>query len=315
MITCIGTIIADILIKPVDKLPKAGELELTDDICLSPGGSAANTAVMLSRTGSKVNLLGSIGNDSLGSYLLGEYDKENVNSSGIKIYNEVNSTAILVIINKKGERSFIAKYGAERIYNIDSIAWDVISKSKHLHFGGYYTFKNLVSENAAILFKKAKEFKVITSLDTIWDHTGNWMNNIKPVLPYVDFFMTNRDEGFHITGEKSPENIAKVLLDSGGNTIIVKLDKEGCYICNKEIKLKIPAYVTESIDSTGSGDAFASGFITGLNRNLPLDKCCKLANAYGSLNIRKMGATGGIEFHAQIKSFIKDVEPALLDQI
>jgi len=311
MITCIGTIIADILIKPVDRLPGQGELSMTEKIQLSPGGSAANTSVMLARTGSKVSLLGTLGNDSIGEYLMREYQKELVRTDGIKIFPATGSTAIIVCINSKGERSFIAKYDNEYNYSLEHIRWEEIKKSRHLHFGGFYTFKNLVGANAAALFKKAKNLGLTTSLDTIWDHTGKWLDNIRPCLPYVDFLMTNREEGLRITTKSTPKEISKSLIDAGANTVVVKLDKDGSLLHNTELDLLIPPYPAAVMDNTGAGDAFSAGFITGLMKKLPLYKCCKLGNAFGSLNVRAMGATGGIQSWDQITTFLKESDPEL----
>lgn len=46
---------------------------------------------------------------------------------------------------------------------------------------------------------------------------------------------------------------------------------------------------TNAVDATGAGDLFASGFIYGLVKGLPLEDCCKLGACSGGSVIRALG--------------------------
>jgi hypothetical protein len=61
-----GILVADHLCAPIDHLPAAGELVLTDDLPLQIGGCAANTAIDLARLGVRVGILGCVGQDPSG---------------------------------------------------------------------------------------------------------------------------------------------------------------------------------------------------------------------------------------------------------
>ena len=57
MIFCVGSINLDFITR-VEKLPKAGETILGEDLMIFPGGKGANQALAASRAGSDVKLIG-----------------------------------------------------------------------------------------------------------------------------------------------------------------------------------------------------------------------------------------------------------------
>jgi sugar/nucleoside kinase (ribokinase family) len=75
-ILCIGDMCADIFSSPIERLPEPGQLGLTDEIAVYPGGNALNTAIALSRMGEQVAIAGSVGDDALGSLLLNQFPLE-----------------------------------------------------------------------------------------------------------------------------------------------------------------------------------------------------------------------------------------------
>ena len=50
-VICLGILVADLVARPVDQFPERGRLLLSDEMKLSAGGCAANTAAGLARMG------------------------------------------------------------------------------------------------------------------------------------------------------------------------------------------------------------------------------------------------------------------------
>ena len=69
-VICLGILVADIFASPLESLPTAGQLGLTDRFLLGAGGCATNTAACLSRLGRKVRVLGKVGDDLFGDFVL-----------------------------------------------------------------------------------------------------------------------------------------------------------------------------------------------------------------------------------------------------
>jgi sugar/nucleoside kinase (ribokinase family) len=68
----------------------------------------------------------------------------------------------------------------------------------------------------------------------------------------------------------------------------------------------IPTYIKiKAVDTTGAGDSFVAGFLTGITRNLSLYECGKLANAVGTHCVMAAGASTGIKSYEEMVSFMK----------
>jgi len=64
-VVCLGILVADVLVRPVDGLPDPGTLALVDSIDLRGGGCALNTSSALARLGLATAAVGKVGADPL----------------------------------------------------------------------------------------------------------------------------------------------------------------------------------------------------------------------------------------------------------
>ena len=75
LIACVGMIATDIIAKPIDELPGLGLLQPVDSIAVSTGGCAINASIDLAKLGFDVSLIGSVGDDFFGKFVLDELHK------------------------------------------------------------------------------------------------------------------------------------------------------------------------------------------------------------------------------------------------
>ena len=106
-IACIGILCADIMGKTIDQLAEKGKLSLVDSISLHAGGCAANVAIALSKIGLPPAIIGKVGDDSLGNYLINTLKNESINVEGLQIDSQVSTSASMVMISDDGERTII----------------------------------------------------------------------------------------------------------------------------------------------------------------------------------------------------------------
>jgi len=111
-VSCVGVITADVFAKPVEKLPEKGLLSKVDQIQLSVGGCASNAAIDLVKLGMKAQLFGRIGNDSFGRFVKGEIESAGVNTEGLYISDNVQTSSSVVAVNADGERSIMHCFGS-----------------------------------------------------------------------------------------------------------------------------------------------------------------------------------------------------------
>lgn len=291
----LGVFVVDVLGRPIDRFPKKGELELFDQLEIHSGGCANNTAIALARLGISVGAVGKIGKDHFGDLILQSLNDNNVDTIGIKRDGNVNTSFTFVAIASDGERSFCHYIGANGVFNLDSINWDLIKTTKILHIAGALVMPQFDGNPMAKVLQKAKTLGITTSLDTAWDATGKWLETLEPCLPFVDIFLPSFTEAQHLTGKSDLTEISAFLRNYGINTIGIKMGIEGSYIFSDDEKLYIPAYSVDIVDATGAGDAYVAGFLTGTIKGWDLKTTAELASAAGAACVTAIGTTTGIK--------------------
>jgi sugar/nucleoside kinase (ribokinase family) len=304
-VACLGILVADVITKPVDEYPKRGQLVLCDQIELHSGGCAGNTGIGLARLGSDVAVLGKVGADGFGDFVIDRLTRECCDCSGIVRDRDTNTSATCVLVHGDGERSFIHNVGANAKIKPDDVNMGIVRSAKILHYAGHNLMPGFDGAPAASILKAAREAGLTVCLDTAWDATGQWMKLIEPCLPYVDICLPSFDEAKLITGKESPRDVAAVLMDHGVKTVGLKMGTEGCYVRTEREEITLPIYRVVPTDATGAGDAFVAGFLRGVLAGWDLEWTARLANAVGALCVTGIGTTQGIRDWKETLAFME----------
>ena len=307
-VACIGILVTDLIAKPVDKLPEAGLLERIDSIGLYSGGCAMSAGIDMSKLGLKTAVLGKIGNDSFGEFLKSELQKYNVNCDGLAVDPTVQTSASVVLSASGGERSFLHCIGANGTYGYADVDFGIIQNSKIVFVAGTMLMDAFDGEASAVVLRMAKEMHKTTVLDTAWDSKGRWMNVLKPCMPHIDYFLPSMEEAVMLSGRKDPKEICDVFLEMGAKNVVIKNGEDGCYVHKDGELIDTPPYKCNAVDTTGAGDSFCAGFITGLIKGLDIVECGKFANAVGAHCVMEKGATTGIKSYEEIREFMEKNE-------
>lgn len=294
-ITCLGILVADLVGKPVDQYPERGKLVLVDQLELHSGGCAANTGVALAKIGIDTAIIGKVGNDGLGDFMVSALERNGVDTRGVARDTEVGTSGTMVVVHSDGERDFIHYLGANATLVEDDINWDIIKGSKILHVAGSFLMPAFDGQPTANVLKKAQEMGIITTIDTAWDSKGRWMSALEPCLPYVDYAVPSIEEARMVTGQKDPADVAKVFMDHGVKVVGLKMGEKGSYIRTADTEISVPRFTVNAIDALGAGDSFAAGFLTGVLKGWDLEKTGRFANAVGACCVMALGATTGIK--------------------
>ena len=309
-IVCAGILVADVLGKPVDHLPEKGKLGLVEKMSLQIGGCAANFAIDLAKLGLKTTIIGKIGDDNFGRFLLETLNLEKVDVSGLKLDKNVSTSASMVMISGDGERSILHSLGANAKFSFDDINLNLIKESKIMLIAGTFLMPDFDGEGTEKLLKFANENEVICCMDTAWDSKGEWLRKIESSLQYLDWFMPSYDEACEMSGKKDPEEIALFFQLKGVKNVIIKLGIKGCFVKQiNENGYRVPAFEeVKAIDTSGAGDSFCAGFIAGLYLGWDIPECAKFANAVGAHCIMQIGTTAGIKSVKETLRFMRDYE-------
>lgn len=309
-VACIGIFVADCIAKTVDKIPERGKLGLIDSLNLYTGGCAMNAAADMKKLGADVALIGMVGNDGFGSFMLGEVNKLGIPTDGIKVSNDYATSASAVLVDGGGERTFLHSLGCNAHFTDSDVNYDVIRDAKVVFVAGTMLMPNFDGEPCARVLKKCKEMGKITVLDSAWDDTGRWMDVLRPCMPYIDYFIPSIDEArMFAGGREDVKDIADYFFDLGAKHVAIKVGKDGCYV--RETKdsegITLPTYLGfKPVDTTGAGDSFCSGFLYGLTHGMNMAESAQLANAVATHCVMAVGASTGIRSFEEIQQFMKE---------
>jgi len=307
-IVCVGQITADVVVNWTEEIPERGKSEFVERIQLHNGGCACNTAIDLAKIGTSVGIVGKVGTDGFGDFLISLMKDNGVNTTGIKRAARVNTSSTVVLVDPDGERRFLHYSGANAKLRIDDIDFEMIKGAKILHLAPIYLLPGLDRKSAAKLLKKAKEMGISTSLDTAWDAKNQWLDIIEQSLPYTDIFLPSLDEAKMISKKESLSDVAKFFLSYGIKIVGLKMGKKGCYIRTEKDEIRIPAFKVKAVDTTGAGDAFVAGFLTGMINGWDLELTGKFANAAGACCIMEVGAPQGTRPLEKILELMRKAE-------
>ena len=303
---CAGIIVADMVCQPIAKLPPAGGLTKTDRIEFSIGGCSANMAVDMVRLGLTVGLSGRVGQDLFGREIRDRLNVSNVDTGRLE-FSPTSPTSSTFVLNVRGEdRRFIHCVGANAEYDGQELTEEAIRQAKSLFVGGFGLMESLTAERAIRLFQIARQTGVATALNVVLPENTETMEWLTPVLPWTDFFFCNNDEAGRITGQSDPVRQAEELRNFGAKTAVVTQGDRGVVLISPEARLRAGVYPVQPVDGTGTGDAFASGFLFGLLRGEGLRQSLTFGTAMGASCVRSMGATTGVFNATELIDFVRN---------
>jgi sugar/nucleoside kinase (ribokinase family) len=288
-VLCIGQVVADVVVRPVDALPVSGRTNLVQDLQVCSGGCAANTAAVLSKLGADVRLTALIGKDVLGDAALADLKQTGLRLDAVLRDSTHPTSAVIVLISSNCERSFIYRAGGNEMFSNGHLPDALLKSAGIVHVGGALKMLRLDLEE---LFARAKSFGATTSLDTDWDPNGLWMKRLRGALPKTDYLITNEEEAAMLAGKGDPRQAARELLARGAGTVIVKRGEKGSMFFSNSVEIELPAYRVEVRDTTCAGDSFVAGFLLGVSRNAPVAEAMRLGNAAGALSTTQLSHRG-----------------------
>lgn len=246
----------------------------------SGGGSAANTAVALSRIGINTGFIGKVGEDGEGDFLLDSL--EGIDKRGVK-RGGMSGIALCLLI--KGERSIIIFPNANDTLKIDNIdkgyaeSCDLIHLTSFLGDSPFDAQKTLISS-------LSPEIKVSFDPGILYAKRG--INALMPILRKTEIFFPEKKELEILTGKSWKEG-AREILNLGTKIIAMTAGEEGSHIFTAAEDFHVDAPKITVVDTTGAGDVYAAGFLASYLKGKSLKESALDATALASRSITGFG--------------------------
>ena len=108
---------------------------------------------------------------------------------------------------------------------------------------------------------------------------------------YVDIVLANEDEAKAFSGANRETEALNILAEKT-DIAVVKVGPRGSHIARDRKVWKVEAVGDGmAVDTTGAGDLWAAGFLFGLVKGYPLERCGAIASACGYEVCQTVGAS------------------------
>lgn len=302
----VGVLVADHMCAPIDRLPHAGELLVTDQLLLTIGGCASNAAMDLARVGVEVSVVGCVGDDAFGTFVVETLRTGGADTRLIRRLSDIGTSATLIVNIRGQDRRFIHTLGANARLTAADIPWDEVRRSKVLYVGGYLLMPALDQLELAELFSQARTAGVTTVLDVVLPGPGDYWHRLEKLLPHTDVFLPNTDESKVVTGLADPKAQADFFHAAGASTVVITCGGEGTYLRSKDLKLFAEVFRFPFVGGTGAGDAFDAGYIAGLLQGLGPRDCLAWGSVLGGSCVRSISATESVFTRDEAEAYLRE---------
>jgi ribokinase len=303
-LVCLGHVLYDIRCY-VDGFPLPDKLSImAGRLKHSGGGSAANVAVNSTKLGLKTGMIGKVGFDEYGWFVVQNFRNYGVNTDHILVDFKNPTGVSLIIVNGKGVPEFIQMIGASDPILPKEIQAEYIQRTRHLHMSGT-NLEALIHASTI-----AKNSGVPVSFDSGRKKSELGFKRLKPVLKNVDTLIINRHEAkvmLSLEGNAKTSDVAKVMKKKIGKdkTYVIKGGKENILVCSPNGDLVVPSFKVAVKDTIGAGDAFDAGFLAAFLRGKSLKDAVVYGAACGSLKCTKEGAQSAPD-KSTLETFLKE---------
>lgn len=272
---------------------------------LSLGGSAGNTIRAMACMGCQTGFIGKVGADTTGDFFTQAL--ENLGIAPVIFRGKERSGKCVSLISPDGERTMVTHLGAALELKAEEIDPSIFEGYDCLYIEGYLVQDHTLLRHTIATAKQCG-LKIAIDLASFNVVAENLDFLREIVAEYVDILFANEDEAKAFTGEQEPINALQAISEICPLTI-VKIGMRGALIKHEGEVVHVGIMAAaKRVDTTGAGDFYAAGFLTGMCRGLSLRQCGTIGAIAAGQVIEVVGTTFGQERWDELRRLVSKVE-------
>lgn len=289
-VAVVGSINMDLVVS-CERLPAAGETILGTDFQRFGGGKGANQALAAARMGASVTLIGKVGQDEAGQFLVDDLQGSGVDTARIGRVPGPTGTAIITVA-ASGTNTIVVVPAANALLTIEDAeaARDVIANSD------------------ALLMQLEVPMPTVVATAGIAREAGvPVFMNPSPVQPLpaelldgLAYLVVNESELAALTAGTA--QITR-LFEAGVQRIVLTLGERGARLIEPGATSEVRPFAVPTVDPTAAGDAFLGALAATLSER-GLANALEAASAAGALAASTMGAQPSLPTLAEVDAFL-----------
>ncbi|MAV34342.1 MAG: hypothetical protein CMJ59_02695 [Planctomycetaceae bacterium] len=306
-----GEACVDLILRPfkLDRPLYDSATQMIEPIRLVSGGIVPNAGIAMARLGTRIGAICVLGDDPWGQFLRAQLSHNGVDTEAIEVRPGTATSATAVLIAEDGGHTFAFHAGASQLINRQTCLarLDLFSQARIALVGYYHLLPNLEADLPEVL-KAIRGVGCQTALDTA--NGGGALQPLDQMLPLLDFYIPSFVEGQQQTGHSDPQQMIRTYRRYAKSAVLgIKRGADGVLLSpSKEEFLDVPAVSPPGpvVDTTGAGDAFLAGLISGLLRKLDLPSAARVGAAAGACCVTGRGGSQGLRDWDQTLQLLGD---------
>lgn len=271
------------------------------------GGSAANTIAGLAALGCKTGFIGKVCDDELGDVFRHDITAVGVTYATPPLDDDPPTARCLIVVTPDAQRTMHTFLGAAVELGPEDIDPDLIGGAQITYLEGYLWDRPKAKEafrTAATIAREAGRKVALTLSDVfcVERHRDSFRDLIDG---HVDILFGNEDEMRALYQTETLEDAFSAVRGECGIVAITRSEK-GSLIMEGPTLYEVPAApIDRIVDTTGAGDLYAAGFLSGLTQGKHLAECGRL----GSLAAAEILTHYGARPESDLRGWIAERSP------
>ncbi|EOQ0213406.1 aminoimidazole riboside kinase [Escherichia coli] len=267
-----------------------------------PGGAPANVAVGIARLGGTSGFIGRVGDDPFGALMQRTLLTEGVDITYLKQDEWHRTSTVLVDLNDQGERSFTFMVRPSADLFLETTDLPCWRHGEWLHLCSIALSAEPSRTSAFTAMTAIRHAGGFVSFDPniredLWQDEHLLRLCLRQVLQLADVVKLSEEEWRLISGKtQNDRDICALAKEYEIAMLLVTKGAEGVVVCYRGQVHHFAGMSVNCVDSTGAGDAFVAGLLTGLSSTgLSTDeremrRIIDLAQRCGALAVTAKGA-------------------------
>ncbi len=266
----------------MDRLPGPDETLRAQRMEAFSGGKGANQATAAARLGAEAHMVGCVGDDDRGRWLLSVLNSSGVDTSLVRVSEEPTGTAVPLITPADVSIVIVAGANASTGAADADAATEVIAAADVLLLQG---------EVGAAGARRAAQAARSGGTAVVFNPAPVDPFLVEAVMPLTDVLVMNRAEQVQIDA---------IGPETGQCDTVITLGSRGAQVG----EVVVPPYPADVVDPTGAGDAFCGALGIALAEERPLVEAVRFANAAGALAVATPGAQPSMPTRAEVNALL-----------
>lgn len=279
-----------------------------------PGGAPANVAVGIARLGGTSGFIGRVGDDPFGALMQRTLLTEGVDITYLKQDEWHRTSTVLVDLNDQGERSFTFMVRPSADLFLETTDLPCWRHGEWLHLCSIALSAEPSCTSAFTAMTAIRHAGGFVSFDPniredLWQDEHLLRLCLRQALQLADVVKLSEEEWRLISGKtQNDRDICALAKDYEIAMLLVTKGAEGVVVCYRGQVHHFAGMSVNCVDSTGAGDAFVAGLLTGLSSSgLSTDeremrRIIDLAQRCGALAVTAKGAMTALPCRQELES-------------